>query len=146
MKWDECPQTVAPALNQIAEHIGSPLWQDLIAFVETTYEVLPNVEYSRCSGARGWNVKYRKGSRALCTLYPHEDFFTCLICIGDRERMEAELVLTACCPYTRELYQKTKAFHGALWLMIDVTSRDILEDVKRLLCVRVKQKRIQATG
>ncbi|MDP4109955.1 MAG: DUF3788 domain-containing protein [Bacillota bacterium] len=141
MTWSErYKQAEKPAMEQIEEYIGSPLWRELGVFVETTYEVRPQVEYSLCSGARGWNVKYKKSSRALCTLYPNTGFFTCLICIGVKEANEAELVLTGCCAYTRELYMKTQAFNGTRWLMIDVTSREILEDVKRLLWVRVKQK------
>jgi len=139
MMWSErYPKASEPALLQIAQYIDSPLWPELRGFVETAYGVLPKVEYSMCSGARGWNLKYKKGGRSLCTLYPHEGFFTCLVCIGGKETMEAELVLTACNAYTRELYRKTKPFNGTRWLMIDVTSQDILEDVKRLICVRAK--------
>lgn len=139
MMWSEhYPKAVKPALEQISEYIGGPLWQELCGFVETVYGILPKVEYSMCSGARGWNVKYKKAGRSLCTLYPHEGFFTCLVCIGSKELMEGELVLTACSSYTRELYQKTKPFNGTRWLMIDVTSQDTLDDVKRLLCVRAK--------
>jgi len=147
MAWSEqYTKADEPALTQIAEHIGSPLWRELCGFVETGYDTLPKIEYSICSGAPGWNVKYKKSGRALCTLYPHEGFFTCLICIGGREMMEAELVLTACCSYTRELYQKTKAFNGTRWMMMDVTSQEILEDVKSLLRVRAKPKQKEDTG
>ncbi len=139
MTWRErYPKTCEPTLNQIAEHIGSPLWQELCGFVETAYGSRPKIEYSTCSGAPGWNVKYKAGGRALCTLYPHEGYYTCLICIGPKEATEAELALTACRPYTRELFQNAGALNGARWLMIDVKSRDILEDAQRLLRVRTK--------
>jgi hypothetical protein len=141
MAWSErYAKTDEPALTQIAEYIGSPLWRELCGFVETSYGTLPKVEYSTCTGAPGWNVKYRAGGRALCTLYPHEGFFTCLICIGAKEAMEAELILTVCCAYTQELFQKSRPVNDTRWLMLDVTSEDVLEDVKRLLYVRVKPK------
>lgn len=147
MTWYErYPKAQAPALEQIAEHIGSPLWGELRGFVETTYGFEPRIAYSTCSGAPGWNIKYGKGGRALCTLYPHEGFFTCLICIGGREAMEAELVLTACSAYTRELYQRAKPYNGTRWLMLDVTSRDVLEDVERLFFVRIKPKNSRGGG
>lgn len=141
MAWNErYTKTDEPALAQIAEYIGSPLWRELCDFAEASYGTRPSVEYSTCSGAPGWNVKYRAGGRALCTLYPHSGFFTCLICIGTKEAMEAELVLSACCSYTRELYQKARPMNGTRWLMIDVTSEDVLKDVKELLLVRSKPK------
>lgn len=141
MTWDQrYARGEQPALEQIARYISSPLWQDLRDFVESAYGVAPLIEYSICSGARGWNVKYKKGGRALCTLYPHEGFFTCLVCIGSREAAQAELVLTVCAAYTRNLYEKTSLFNGARWLMIDITGAEILADVKRLLAVRMKPK------
>lgn len=147
MAWcKRYPKTDEPDLARITEYIGSPLWRELCGFVESGYAAKPKVEYSMCSGAPGWNVKYRAGGRSLCTLYPHEGFFTCLVCIGAREAMEAEIVLSACCPYTRELYQKARPVNDTRWLMIDVTSSAVLEDVKSLLSVRVKPKQKPDTG
>jgi hypothetical protein len=124
MEWSrQYTKTMEPALKQIAEYIGSPLWQELCGFLETGYSTLPKVEYSICSGAPGWNVKYKKGGRALCTLYPHEGFFTCLICIGTKEVTECELLLSDCCSYVQELFLKAKPMNDTRWLMIDVTSR-----------------------
>ena len=137
MRWTEkYTQAIKPAMGQIGEFIDNPLWQELCGFVETTYDVSPLIEHSICSAAPGWNVKYKKSGRALCTLYPNEGFYTCMICIGSKEQMEAELVLTVCSSYIQELYKSAKR-----WLMIDVTSNEILEDVKRLLFVRAKPKR-----
>jgi len=145
--WSEqYTKAYEPALEQIAEYIGNPLWQALCGFVETSYGTLPAVEYSMCSGAPGWNIKYKKGGRALCTLYPHEGFFTCLICIGAKEVMEAELLLAVCCSYTQELFLRAKPVNDTRWMMIDVTSENVLEDVKRLLYARAKPKPKKDTG
>ena len=38
-------------------------------------------------------MKYKKSSRALCTLYPDEGQFTALITVGAKEAPEAELLL-----------------------------------------------------
>ena len=142
MKWTEkYTPAIKPEIGQIGEYINNPLWQELCRFTEATYGVSPQIEYSVCSGAPGWNVKYKKSSRALCILYPNEGFFTCLICIGNKEQMEAELVLTVCSSYVQGLFEKAKPYNGTRWLMIDVTSNEILEDVKRLLFVRSKPKR-----
>ena len=141
MKWTEkYTKDIKPEMGHIGDYINNPLWQELCSYTETTYGVTPLIEYSVCSGAPGWNVKYKKSGRALCTLYPNEGFFTCLICIGSKEELEAELVITACSSYVQELYKKAKPYNGTRWLMIDVTSEDVLEDVKRLLFVRSKPK------
>ena len=138
MLWSELfPQSLKPGFDMITQYINSPLWLPLCRFIESTYSVLPTIEYSRCSGAMGWNVKYRKGGRALCTLYPNQNFFTCLISIGRREEPGAELLLPSCSAYLQKLYREAGGVNGSRWLMIDVTSGEILEDVKRLIQLRV---------
>ena len=141
MNWNEqFAKDRQPDLLQISAHISSDLWEKLCAHLEQTYDVQPRIEHSQCAGAPGWNVKYKKGGRALCTLYPREGFFTCLVAVGGREALEAELMLSACTEYTRALYWRAKPYNGARWLMIDVTAEYILDDVKKLIALRIKAK------
>lgn len=142
MKWNEqYPKGSQPDLTQIRDFIANPLWDELCGYMQETYLVNPLVEHSICSGAPGWNVKYRKGSKALCTLYPAEGSFTCMVSIGSKESMEAELLLGDCTEYVRELYWQCTPFNGGRWLMIDVRTPEILADVKMLIGTRVKPKK-----
>ena len=80
MNWFErYPKAIQPTLEEISDFIASPLWNGLCTWAEETYQIEPKVEHSTCSGAPGWNVKYRKSSRALCTLYPDEGQFTAMV-------------------------------------------------------------------
>ncbi len=147
MKWTErFSKDSKPTPEEIDAYIGSPDWGALREHIEVSYDAKPQIDYSICSGAPGWNMKYRKSSRALCTLYPGEGYFTCLVCIGSKEAMEVELLLASCTDYVRELYWSCKPFNGSRWLMIDVTSADILEDVKALIGLRVKGKKAAGNG
>lgn len=66
MNWLESyPKSQEPSLEQIEAFIHSPLWNGLCAWTEKTYGIAPKVEHSTCSGAPGWNVKYKKSGRAL---------------------------------------------------------------------------------
>lgn len=142
MNWNEqYPKAEQPDLAQVSAYIGTPLWEDLCSHLELTYSVSPTMDHSLCSGATGWNLKYRKNGRALCTLYPAEGFFTCLVSIGSKEAPEAELLLSSCTEYLRTLYWNTQVFNGGRWLMIDVTSPEILGDTKSLIALRVKKKK-----
>lgn len=140
MKWNELyPKTIQPSPVQISSYIHNSLWEDLCTHLETDYGVSPRIEHSICSGAPGWNVKYKKGSRALCTLYPAEGYFTAMVSIGSKEAMEAELLLLACDEYTQTLYQNTQPFNGGRWLMIEVHTPSVLEDVKCLISLRIQK-------
>ncbi len=141
MAWsDEFTPEVRPEMEQINNHINSPLWQELRGFIEATYGVSPSIEYSRCAAAPGWNVKYKKSSRALCTLYPHCGYFTAMVSLGRKEADGAEALLPLCEPYIQELYKNAQPFNGSRWLMIDVTTAGILADVKNLITLRAPLK------
>lgn len=141
MDWNRrYPRDCPPTMADISAYIGDPLWGALTGRLAADYGVAPKVEHSTCSGAPGWNVKYKKSGRAPCTLYPDEGFFTCLVSVGGREATEAELLLPACTEAVRKLYWAAKPFNGSRWLMIPVTSPDILADVERLIALRVQKK------
>lgn len=142
MTWQEtCPVSRQPDMEEISKFAGGEYWSRLCSWLEKTYLVSPRIEYSRCSMQGGWNVKYKKGSRPVCTLYPEDGFFICMISIGAKEAAEAELVLQGCTPYVQELYSNTNPFNGGRWLMVQVRDDKVLEDVKELIEVRMKRKR-----
>ncbi len=141
MSWAErYTRDDQPSLNDIAAFIANPLWGELCTYLESSYGVLPRIEYSTCSGAPGWNVKYKKSGRALCTLYPDAGSFIALVTVGRKEVTEAELLLTTFSPYVQALYARVKTFNGAAWLMIHVTDEEVLSDVKRLIALRAPLK------
>ncbi|QNL44854.1 DUF3788 domain-containing protein [Oscillibacter hominis] len=141
MDWNTLyPKNAQPTLAEFSAYVDSPLWEQLHGHLKTTYGVVPKLEHSVCSGAPGWNLKYKKGGRALCTLYPAQGRFTCLVSIGGREAPEAEELLCTCTEDVRTLYEQAKPFQGGRWLMIDVTTPEILEDVMALIALRMKKR------
>jgi len=130
-----------PDEKEIEDFIHSPLWADLNDFLRQNYLVEPAYSYSACSGQPGWNVKYQKAGRSLCTLYPMPGYFIALVVVGARELEEAEHRLPGFSRYTRELFASTQVSAGGRWLMINVRDEDILDDVKALIQIRRKLKK-----
>ena len=140
MDWNECySRADAPDMQQIADFVASPLWSKLCTHLEDYYKILPKIEHSRCTCAPGWNVKYKKSGRALCTLYPAEGYFHCMVSIGSREATDAELMLADCTETVRKLYLDARPFNGSRWLMIPITSQDILNDAEELIALRMQK-------
>ena len=129
-----------PTEKQITEFVGSPLWDELTHYLQETYNIRAKLSYSRCSmdkGAwKGWNVKYKKSGRALCTLYPKQGHFIALLNIGAKERSEADRLIPLCDKYTRELYNRTEAGNLGKSLPMDVTNKKRMRDVKNLVALR----------
>jgi AraC family transcriptional regulator len=88
----------------------------------------------------GWNVKYKKGGRSLCTLYPQEGSFLALVVIGQREIAEAEILLPFLSAYVQQVFAETKTGMQQKWLMIEVKNTEVLEDVKQLVALRRPKK------
>lgn len=129
-----------PSLEDFDAYIGNPLWEELNRHLQSFYKASPKRTYSRCGGAPGWNVKYQKSGKSLCTLYPREGGFIALVVIGNKETPETELILPTLSGYVQELYGRVRFVCGGKWLMISTDSADILEDVKKLIDIRAKAK------
>jgi len=141
MIWNKLDKTQLPSIETVSAYVNNPLWDALCKHIEEQYQIKPTLEYSGCSMQQGWNIKYKKGARSLCTLYPMEGYFIALIVIGEHERMEMELALPSFTEYLQILYRETKTGMGQKWLMINVTDSDILNDVIECIAIRRKIKR-----
>lgn len=125
-----------PTEAQMSAYVKNPMWEEIQGYLQQAYATQPKQSYSGCSGQPGWNVKYQKAGRSLCTLYPMDGFFIALVVVGERERQEVELMLPTFSAYIQALYESAGALMGAKWLMASVTDEAILADVKRLIAVR----------
>ncbi len=142
MEWmNAYTESIEPTPEDISNFIANPLWEELNQFITENYDAKPDYSYSGCSAQTGWNVKYKKGGKALCTLYPMNGYFIALVVIGKKELPEAEMIMPTCTGYVRDLFEKTEMMgQMGMWLMIDVKDEDILEDVMNLIQIRRKIK------
>lgn len=74
-------------------------------------------------------------------LYPDAGKFVCLISVGRKEVDEMELLLPMCTEYITNLYETTEPYNGSRWMMMEVTDKDVLKDVKQILFIRCKPKK-----
>lgn len=138
MSWnEEYGLNKRPTFEEIDHYINNSLWEEINEFIKSNYLVEAELGYSSCCAKPGWNVKYKKSGKSLCTLYPMEDFFTALIVIGNKEVVETEMMLPIFTKYIQKLYKEVPYSVGGKWLMIDVTNPDILQDIKNLIKIRV---------
>ena len=137
MDWNLLYSNVTPPTwEQITEYIGSPLWADFNERIQSAYQVKPCMEHSRCSMQAGWNIKYKKGGKSLCTLYPMQGYFIALVVVGSRELTEAEFLMPQCSDYVQTVFKNTKTGNRQKWLMLDVRDRGIMDDVFSLINLR----------
>jgi AraC family transcriptional regulator len=92
-----------PLDNQIKEYVNTPLYNDLDSYIKQKYNIQPQLFYSNCNMGKGfwngWNIKYIKGSKSLCTLYPKQGYFMALIPVNAKDYDEADFIITRCSKY-----------------------------------------------
>lgn len=126
-----------PTLREIGDYVNNPVFTRFCDEVKTKYSCTEKIEFSACSMEKGWNVKFRKAGKTLCTLYPRESFFTVMVVIGRKEKEAAEAVLPDCTAVLRTIYEQTAEGNGQRWLMIDLEDEDDLyRDLFRLIAIR----------
>ncbi len=64
-----------PTIEMISEYVGNPVFMQFCLEIKNTYKCIEKIEYSSCSWEKGWNIKFKKAGKTLCTVYPHEFFF-----------------------------------------------------------------------
>jgi hypothetical protein len=143
MKWYGLFDTDhTPSFENIREYIGDTksYLDELVLYIEESYKAKQRLEYSKCSAQPGWNVKYKKSSKSLCTIYPMPNYFIALVVVGAKEEHEVELAIEAgiFSEYVQELYRKTPFSAMGRWLMIEIKHKDVLNDLKHLIEIRVK--------
>ena len=134
-------ETLRPTLQDFSGYINAPLFDALCREMEETYKARSGADFSRCSLEYGWNFKFKKSGKALCTVYPREGFFTVMVVVGRKEKPQVEALLPQLTDTVRELYHNTKEGNGQRWLMIDLEdSRAVYDDVLRLIQIRRETK------
>ena len=130
-------KNICPTLEEIGEYTGSPVFIQFCGEIKETYSCAGKIEYSSCSMEPGWNVKFKKAGRTLCTIYPRETYFTVMVVVGPKQKAPVEGILPECSAELRDIYNKTREGNGQRWLMIDLESRgELYRDTLRLLEIR----------
>ena len=144
IEWNELfDREHEPLEVQIKEYVNTPLFDELDGYLRQTYKVKPKLAYSGCKmdGGmwQGWNIKYQKSGKSLCTLYPKQGYLQLLVTIGVRGVNEAELLMPLCTEYIQDIFSKSE-FHGSRILGIELRDKTVLRDVKSLIDIRAKTK------
>ncbi len=125
-----------PTFENVNDFIKNHLFKELCMYLESNFSVSLKMEYSCCSMQKGWNIKYKKGGKSLCILYPMGGYFLALVVINEKDKMEADYIITTCSEYVQKLYNTTLFSRGSKWLMIKVRENTILDDLIKLIHLR----------
>lgn len=129
--------STCPVLEDIGRYVNNPVFMQFCSEIKKTYQCSEKIEYSSCSWEKGWNVKFKKAGKSLCTIYPREGYFTVLIVVGQKEKAPVEEILPDCAPELQDIYAQIQEGNGQRWLMVDLEDKDRLyDDILRFIQIR----------
>ena len=126
-----------PTGEDMQRYVHNPLWEKFHQDMKDGYHAEPVYAFSRCSYSYGWNVKFKRGSKTICTVYPREGYFIVLLVIGAKQKERFEELLDSFTYDIQKLYAETKEGNGQKWLMIEVEDDDRrYEDINQIIKIR----------
>jgi hypothetical protein len=129
-----------PGEQEILAALGCvrALWLDLCKFIEVSYGVSPEPWYF--TKQRGWSVRYRRGKKTLCYLFPEENTFAVLIVLGREELRKADLARNRLNGETLRVLDTTEQYHDGRWLWLQAAEESDVQSFKALLEAKSKPK------
>ena len=83
LNYEMFNKEIQPTESELKDFVGIKLFADLYNHLCANYKVKPKMAYSNCAMDnniwRGWNIKYQKSGKSLCTIYPQQEYFLVLI-------------------------------------------------------------------
>lgn len=126
-----------PTMEEIREYVRNPLFMQFCLQIRERYQCQEKIEYSACSMEKGWNVKFKKAGKALCTIYPREGYLTVMIVVAAKQKASVEAMLPDCTAQLQTIYHQTREWNGQRWLMVDLEDSDgLYTDTLRIIEIR----------
>lgn len=128
-----------PSEQDLAEIIDSgirPYYLSLRHFCEDVLKAKKQIDYSSCTAIPGWNIKYKKSGKSVCTVYPFEDYFQVMITFTFNDLEVFNIVKEDFSNKVCELVETTALFNKTKWLIIDIREENILKDAINLLKIK----------
>ena len=96
LNFEMFDKEVQPTESELKDFVRIDHFTDLHNHVCERYKLKPKMAYSNCAMDsnvwRGWNIKYQKSGKSLCTIYPQQGYFLVLVPGKSFEVKNAETV------------------------------------------------------
>lgn len=131
----------ARRVEQWVGRLAYDYWGRTSAMIDDLYPGVFEPEWLDGGKKHGWSLRYKK-NRSFCTFIPERNAFKLQITFGSKEREKVEALRDRISLATQEAYDSAKTYHDGKWLLLTVSDDIVLDDVRALLSVKRKPKRL----
>jgi hypothetical protein len=128
-----------PTIDQVLEAIGPKrsAWEKLTRFIQE--EFAAREEFRFYGKNYGWALRFRKGGKALASLYPAETSFTVQVILGEADVKRARGLPIG--KHVRQIIEQAYAYPEGRWLFIPIQSAKDVRDAQQLLALKFSAER-----
>lgn len=128
--------------GNIIEGLGKSItaWKELVIYILGNYDVNPVLFANDIKGVNV--IRFRKSGKTLITLEPKNNIFIVLLVLGKKEVENTNSIFPRLSNEMKVLITKTEQLHDGKWLFMDISKKSQLNDIKLLLGVKKKPKKI----
>ena len=109
-------------------------WQELTQWLRENYPIQEDFKFLYCRNY-GWGLRFRIKGKLLINLYPGRGNFTAQIILRPEAVEAAQSIELG--ENARQAIERANPYPEGRWLFIPVESKNDLEDVRRLLALRI---------
>lgn len=129
-------------LNQLMGEDVFNTWCYINNFINSNYDM--DMLWDNGGKTGVFELKYRKGGKTFCALYPREKDMRVLIIFGKSEREKFQASRREFSEYINNFYDNTHQYHDGKWLYLDIIDDTLIADIQRLLLIKKKPNRKKA--
>jgi hypothetical protein len=131
----------ATMISFIADSKAIRVWKQLQKYLDANYEL--SIETIYYGNKYGWLVRYRMRGRTIVSLFPEKHSFSVLIVYGKKEIEKFSTQKSEFLPAIVDIFANTKKLHDGKWLWIRVADSSYLEDLKKLIAIKRRPKKLE---
>ena len=126
-------ERIKPSIDDFKKVVDSEYWEKLNNLLQNEWNLSPLIEYSKCILEKGWNIKYKKKGKTICTLFPKKHFFKAVVFIPEKLIDHGEQEITGCCKMVKTTSYETPISNEGKWLIVKVCNNDTYQSLIQLI-------------
>lgn len=125
-----------PDFQELLDYCGDckNLWQKLNDYIVEKYDAKVQIRFPY-GNKYGWSVKYSRKAKHICDIFAEKGAFTVFMRIDNIACQSIEGELS---DYSRKILKEKYPCGDGGWINYRITEQSHLEDIKRIIGVKVK--------
>jgi len=129
---------ITPSFDDLINYSGESgtLWLELDKFFDEKFFAAKIIRFPY-GNKYGWSVKYSQKSKHICDVFAENGAFTVLIRIANKEM---DTIYEGLTDYSKSLWGNKYPCNDGGWLNFRVLNGEQLDDLKKIICAKMKVK------